>query len=109
MTNDPHERLPIAQAPISLVLTARNATASLDEILDGWTQWLEGLKRPFEILLVDEGSTDNTLDRADNRARDQPALRILRPEVRGVGAALDTGVRAAQYPLVCFAPCDKQY
>src|SRR5262249_56833434 len=62
---DPAQRPPIAAAPLSLVLVAHNAAAYLGEVLGGWKVVLDGLARPYEIILVDDGSTDETGPLAD--------------------------------------------
>jgi glycosyltransferase involved in cell wall biosynthesis len=114
MSNDQHpassERPPIAGASLSVVLTACNVASDVQEVLEAWLNYLQGLNRPFEVLLVDDGSVDDTATRAEVLARERPALRVLRlDERRGQGAALETGIRAAQYLLLCYAPCDKQF
>jgi hypothetical protein len=108
MTSEP--RPPIADAPVSLVLIAWNAASELSEILAAWQAVLQGLKRPYEILLVDDGSTDGTADEAERAAHQTTGLRVLRhTEMQGQGVALAAGVASAQYPLLCYAPCDKEF
>ena len=55
-------REPDASAPteLSVVVTLYNETASLDELHTRAVAALEGLARPFEIIYVDDGSTDDT-------------------------------------------------
>src|SRR5262245_52347010 len=97
--NDPFERPPISGSPLSLVLVARNAAADLDVVLADWVRLLDGLGRDHEILLVDDGSTDETPARADALAGQYPRLRVFHQALRrGFGAALRTGIGAAQYP-----------
>jgi len=107
---EPASLPPIANAPLSVVLTAANAGPQLEEVLDGWYAYLTSLDRPFEILLVDDGSIDGTAERAEQLRPRLPHLRVLRhAEPRGLGAALHSGIDACQYPLVFTAPCDKQF
>jgi hypothetical protein len=57
-----HPKLPpVRNEPISLVLTARNDAAHLEEILTAWAAELDALSREYEILLVDDGSADDTV------------------------------------------------
>jgi hypothetical protein len=107
---DPCERPPIADAPLSVLLFAYNEGPSFEEIVTGWITYLNGLKRSYEIIVVDDGSTDQTGAWADALAGRYPWLRALHHDHRrGFGAALRTGFPAAQYPLLFYTTCDRQY
>jgi glycosyltransferase involved in cell wall biosynthesis len=109
-TGEPSQLPPIATAPISVLLPAYNLQSDLDKVLGEWLAHLESLQRDFEILLVDDGSTDRTAEHAEAIATAQPRVRVLRhPSRRGVGAALRTGLAAAIHPLLCTATCDGHY
>ncbi|HYT88239.1 MAG TPA: glycosyltransferase family 2 protein [Gemmataceae bacterium] len=108
--SDPWQRPPIATSPLSVVLPAFNAAADLEAILTAWVKELDRLSRPYEILLVDDASTDETAVRAEALVGQMPALRVLRHAVRrGLGAALRTGIEAASHPLLFYTICDRQY
>src|SRR5262245_22588405 len=104
------ERTPIAHAPISAILLARNGAAELEEVVSAWNAYLAEMSRPYEILLVDDGSDDDTGARAEKLAEKMPVLRFLRHDQhQGTGAALRTGFGAARFSLILTATCDKQY
>ncbi len=108
--SDPWQRSPIATAPLSVVLTACNAGAELEDVVADWVKHLDGLNRPYEIVLVDDGSADLTGVRADALAERLPCLRVHHhPLPRGVGAALRTGIADARHPLLFCTTCDRQY
>src|SRR5439155_1617002 len=93
---EPGERPPIGRAPLSVVLTAQNNEAEVEDALRAWAQHLQGLERDFEIILIDDGSSDRTRERAEAFSARQPYLRILAhagPE--GIGSAIRTGLNAA--------------
>jgi glycosyltransferase involved in cell wall biosynthesis len=56
--------------------------------------------RPFEIIAVDDGSTDGSLRLLRNLARER-VLKLLRGEGQGAAAAINAGVRDATQPIVC--------
>jgi glycosyltransferase involved in cell wall biosynthesis len=107
---DAPERSPIAQAPLSAILVAFNGGPELEEVIAAWDAYFIGLTRPYEILLVNDASADDTACRAGKLTEAMPHLRLLSHEQHlGSGAALRTGFLAARYPLVLTVPCDKQY
>ena len=104
------ERTPIASSPLSAVLLALNEGPSFEETITGWLTALSALQREYEVILVNDGSTDDTGARADALAAHQPGLRAIHHEQRrGLGAALRSGLAAVRYPLVLTASCDRQF
>jgi glycosyltransferase involved in cell wall biosynthesis len=60
--------------------------------------------RDYEVIVVDDGSRDDTLDRL---GRFHPFIRVLsHPENRGVSAARNTGIRASRSPMIAFLDSD---
>ena len=70
---------------------------------------IEGIDE-VEILIVDDGSTDQTGEIAQQLARCIPALRLVenRPG-RGYGGALKAGFGSAEGEWIAFFPTDKQF
>ncbi len=95
---------------ISLVLPAYNEAAGILTCLDEAHRALTNSGRDFEILVVDDGSTDNTAELVEGYARKFPAVRLLRHGMNlGYGAALRTGFESAEYELVAFSDADGQF
>jgi glycosyltransferase involved in cell wall biosynthesis len=86
---------------------AENIAALVEEALDG----LAVLAERFEIIAVDDGSTDGTDAIADRLAAEHPGVvRVVHHRVNsGYGAAVRSGLAAARYPLVCFTDGDRQF
>ncbi len=104
------ELSPIAQEALSVVLVAADAGEQLEKVVADWVTYLNGLDREYEILLVDDGSTDGTAQRTAMLADRFRRVQVLRHDTRqGEGAALQTGLAAARYPLVCYVRCDPRY
>jgi len=62
----------------------------------------------FEVIIVDDGSTDKGVKQIpDLRIDDR--VRIITQDNRGVCAARNTGIRAAQYPYIAFLDADDSW
>jgi glycosyltransferase involved in cell wall biosynthesis len=59
-----------------------------------------------EILVIDDGSEDGTVEAIERMARQAPRLRVVRQANRGVGAARNRGLREASHEIVCFLDSD---
>lgn len=104
------ERPAIADAPLSVILPAHNAAEHIRAVLTEWRSILGRRQSGYEILVVDDGSTDATAALVEAVSREEPRVQLLLQEVpQGIGAALRAGLSKAQYPLVCCCPCDWQY
>jgi dolichol-phosphate mannosyltransferase len=108
--SEPTSRLPIASQPLSMVLVACNVAADIESVVATWNVQLDALNRSAEIILVDDGSTDETPALADKIATQNKRVRVFHhPTRQGFGDALRTGIAAAKHPLVAHTTCDRQY
>jgi glycosyltransferase involved in cell wall biosynthesis len=83
----------MAKPLISVLLPARNETARLGAALaDLQNQTLTEI----EIIVIDDGSTDDTAAIAQAAARKDSRVHVLRQEPRGIVAALNHGLARAQ-------------
>jgi glycosyltransferase involved in cell wall biosynthesis len=86
---------------------AENIEALVAEALEA----LPAIAERFEIIAVDDGSTDGTGDLADRLAAEHPGVvrAIHHPQNQGYGSAVRSGLAAARFPLVCFTDGDRQF
>jgi glycosyltransferase involved in cell wall biosynthesis len=86
---------------VSVVIPAYNEEAGLTDVVKGLRAQLEPSGRPFEIIVVDDGSRDRTLEMASHL----DVTLISHRTNRGYGAALKTGIHAArgEHILICDA------
>jgi glycosyltransferase involved in cell wall biosynthesis len=70
---------PAAPPAVSVVLPVRNGAATLGRALDSLSAQT---CREFEIVAVDDGSTDGTADILAAHARRDPRLAVVRPPSR---------------------------
>ncbi|QDU57235.1 glycosyltransferase [Aeoliella mucimassa] len=99
-----------SKATISLVLPAWNESEALPRAVEEADKALRSVADEYEILVVNDGSTDGTAECLENLASEYPALRAIHHEQnRGYGAALRTGFAAARCDLVMFTDADVQF
>jgi glycosyltransferase involved in cell wall biosynthesis len=103
--------LPAIQTePISALLPIFNDQTSLQSTLENWISVLNNLNRDYEIVLVDDFSTDGSFELARDLAEKNPRVRALRQESHaGFGACLRTGLATTKYPLLLISTCDGRY
>jgi glycosyltransferase involved in cell wall biosynthesis len=95
---------------ISVFFPAYNDEASIAGLVGDALAVLPGLAEDFEVIVVDDGSTDGTAAVLEGLERAHPRLRVVRHEVnRGYGAALRTGFASATKELVFYTDGDGQY
>jgi dolichyl-phosphate beta-glucosyltransferase len=64
----------------------------------------------YEIIIVDDGSTDGTADAARKLAMRFPRVSVVRHETNhGVGAAYYTGLTRANFPYLTLVPGDNAF
>lgn len=88
----------------SIILPTYNRADTLGRALDSIRAQRE---QDWELVLVDDGSTDGT--QALLQRYDDPRLRVLRQENRGVSHARNAGLAAARGQLISFLDSDDEW
>jgi dolichol-phosphate mannosyltransferase len=95
---------------LSLVIPAYNEEAGICQAVEEADNALSQLADDYEILVVDDGSNDNTPESVNEFARSRPHVHLLQHvENQGYGAALRTGFQAARFDRVAFTDADCQF
>jgi hypothetical protein len=95
---------------LSLCMPAYNERENIVDTLDSACAILPQFVAKFEVVVVDDGSRDGTGRVVEDYARREPRVRLVtHPQNRGYGAAVTSGLRAAQGELVVFTDSDGQF
>jgi glycosyltransferase involved in cell wall biosynthesis len=107
----PPQREPTRVAALSYFFPAHDEAENIEALAAEALVELDRLAQRFEIICVDDGSTDGTAGIADRLAAEHPdVVRVVHhPTNLGYGSAVRSGLAAARYPLVCFTDGDRQF
>jgi len=97
---------------VTILLPAYNEQEAIGQVLQEIVEAMASTGIPYEILVVDDGSTDGTAEIAQGFARQCQAcpVRVLRlPENRGAGAARKVGIRLARGEIIVMLDADGSY
>lgn len=93
---------------LSVILFAFDEAENIPTVLDELVTFLRDHEPDSEIIFVDDGSRDETLEVARRSLAGFPATFVRHETNRGIGAALKTGMSAAHGEWVTFLPADGQ-
>src|SRR5262245_14124931 len=99
----------VARAFVSVVLPAFNEAGSLATTLGPLARFLRTRARAFELLVVDDGSTDATAETAAALALDMNVTVVQLSRNFGQGAALSAGLDLARGDVVICMDADGQH
>lgn len=90
---------------LSVIIPAYNEAERLPATLQRIDNFLSGQPFSYEILVIENGSSDNTLQAARNLQETIPHLQVLHEEIRGKGWAVRQGMLGARgaYRFICDA------
>ncbi|MEA2221837.1 MAG: hypothetical protein QOH83_213 [Solirubrobacteraceae bacterium] len=97
-------------AGVSIVLPCYNEAANVADAVRAATGAAEAHAADFEVIVVDDGSTDGTAQIAARLAdADRRVRLVVHPSNRGYGGAVRSGLRAARMPWVLLTDADLQF
>ncbi|MBI4380806.1 MAG: glycosyltransferase family 2 protein [candidate division NC10 bacterium] len=86
-----------AEGSLTIIIPVYNEEVILSANLGRLIMYLNGIGGPFEIILVSNGSTDMTLELAQQAQSSDPRVQAIALERRGVGRAFKAAARRAHY------------
>lgn len=95
---------------LSVFFPAYNEQANLPTLIERTIEAISPLTDDYEIIIVNDGSRDQTGEVAEDLARKHPQVRAVHHDRnRGYGAALITGFANATKDIVFFSDSDNQF
>lgn len=95
----------------SIIIFCYNENGTLRAVTENALRFLKVSPTTYEIIIVDDGSTDGSAQTADALAKENPTvIRVIHhAKNKGIGMALRSGYTAAQMEYVCALPADAQF
>lgn len=95
---------------ISVFFPCYNDEKSIEKLVDDAFATLRGITQDYEVIVVDDGSTDKSREVLANLAKKHKDIKLVfHDKNRGYGGALKTGFATAKKDLVFYTDGDGQY
>ena len=95
------------EALVSVVVPAHNEETTVPVFVERTAKAFAQLGRSWELVYVDDGSTDDTAARVEAAAEVEPRVRLVRQRRNlGLTEALNRGFREATGDVIVFLPAD---
>jgi len=95
---------------ISAIFPAYNEERNITKTVESARAILSEVTKKWEIIVVNDGSKDDTQRICEELAESIPGVRVVQHQAnRGYGAALTSGILAARNELIFFSDSDGQF
>jgi dolichol-phosphate mannosyltransferase len=103
-------KLPSSSRDLTIIVPAYNEALRLQTTVDAVIAAASTTLDDYEVIIVNDGSSDDTGKIADGLAASRPRVSAIHhPANRGVGAGYRSGLQAARYPFVSLVPGDNAF
>jgi glycosyltransferase involved in cell wall biosynthesis len=89
---------------VSVILPCLNEEKTIAASINNAKLGLKKLSLPSEIIVIDNGSTDDSISISENLG-----ARVVKEKSRGYGFALASGINEAQFEYILMADADDSY
>lgn len=97
-------------ASLSVFFPCYNEARNIRPTIEKALEVIPELARKFELIIVDDGSQDQTAAVAQKLAEQHPEVKVVsHPKNMGYGAALKTGIASSRYDWIFFTDGDQQF
>lgn len=94
---------------LSIVIPAYNEASNVTELYGKIKQSMKKYSNSYEIIFIDDGSTDNTLDKLRRiKKKDKKVKIIVFRRNFGQTAAMDAGIKSSRSEIICTLDADLQ-
>lgn len=95
---------------LSIFFPFWNEEKNIENVINSAIPVADRIAKQWEIIIVDDGSKDKTLEKANALAASNPNIRVItHAPNRGYGAALKEGFENANYEYIVFTDGDGQF
>jgi len=95
---------------LSVFFPCFNEEKNIPLFIEEALEYFPKVATQFELIIVNDGSSDNSLEVAEELAKKYKQVRVVsHSDNRGYGAALRTGFEAARYDWIFFTDGDLQF
>lgn len=95
---------------LSVFFPAYNEEKNIGKTVEKALKILPNLVINYEVIVVNDGSTDSTKVEVEKIIDKNPKVKLLsHPKNLGYGAALKTGFYSAKFPLIVYTDADSQF
>ena len=99
----------VKNSSITIAITAYNEEENLEWVVKNTLKSLPKYFNSFEVVIVDDGSTDSTGKIADRLAKKNKNIRVIHQLNGGYSKAMLSGIKAAKKDFVAYMPSDGQF